>query len=251
MKKTLLQITQDILNELDSDPVNSIDDTFEASQIATIVRGCFEEMVANRNWPSQKKLIQLEASGDLTKPNYLRVPGGLKELEFFKYDKRKVGETNPNFQDVKYKDPESFLRYVSSRNTVNTNVTVVKDFSGTSLLILNDVAPSFWTSFDDNYIVTDSFNFPLDATLQKSKTQCMAYMEPIWVHKDDAIPDLPEEAFPALVEESKSVAFLTIKQMANQKAEQKAARQQRWLSRRAWKTKGGIQYENYGRRRKF
>ena len=35
--------------------------------------------------------------------------------------------------------------------------------------------------------------------------------------------------------------------MANQKAEQKAARQQRWLSRKAWRIEGGIEYENYGR----
>jgi len=36
--------------------------------------------------------------------------------------------------------------------------------------------------------------------------------------------------------------------MANQKAEQKAGRQQRWLSRKAWRAKGGILYENYGRK---
>jgi hypothetical protein len=72
--------------------------------------------------------------------------------------------------------------------------------------------------------------------------------KPKWVHMDDAIPDLPEEAFAALEEEAKSTAFVAIKQMANQKAEQKAARQNRWLSRKAWRAHGGIQYENYGRK---
>lgn len=73
------------------------------------------------------------------------------------------------------------------------------------------------------------------------------YMMPKWEHRDDYIPDLPSEAFSALIEESKSTAFLTLKQMANEKAEQKARRQQRWLSQKSWQAKGGVRYENYGR----
>jgi hypothetical protein len=110
------------------------------------------------------------------------------------------------------------------------------------------MSPSFWTSFDDDYIVCDSYDAQVDDTLQSSKTQVLAYMEPLWVHNDTAVPDLPSEAFPALLEEAKSTAFLVLKQMANQKAEAKAQRQQRWLSRKAWRTHGGVRYENYGRR---
>jgi hypothetical protein len=73
-------------------------------------------------------------------------------------------------------------------------------------------------------------------------------MHPTWSHVDNAVPNLPEEAFPALVEEAKSTAFLALKQTANQKAEQKASRQQRWLSRKAWSAHGGIRYDDYGRK---
>jgi hypothetical protein len=62
------------------------------------------------------------------------------------------------------------------------------------------------------------------------------------------IPDLPIEAFPLLEEESKSTAFFTLKQMANQKAEQKANRQSKWLSRKAWRAAGGVKFQNYGRK---
>ena len=36
--------------------------------------------------------------------------------------------------------------------------------------------------------------------------------------------------------------------MANPKAESEFTRQNRWLARKAWKLKGGIKYEDYGRK---
>jgi hypothetical protein len=169
-------------------------------------------------------------------------------MVFFKYDVRKEGQTHTTLADVTYKQPDDFLRYISSRNGASDNVKEVKDFSGSVLMVLNNSAPTYWTSFDDRYIVTDAYDKTVDDTLQSSKTQCLAYIEPKWVHMDEAIPDLPEEAFAALEEEAKSTCFITLKQMANQKAEQKAGRQNRWLARKAWRAHGGIQYDNYGRK---
>ena len=47
MKKTVLEIVQDIMNDMDSDKVNSISDTVESQQIAQTVRTVFESMVTN------------------------------------------------------------------------------------------------------------------------------------------------------------------------------------------------------------
>lgn len=248
MKYTLLELVQDILNDLDSDSVNSINDTVESQQVAQIVKSTFNELISNRNWPHLKKLVQFEASGSLAKPNYLSIPSGTKELILFTYDCRKSGETASKFKEIKYLEPEDFLKKLSLRISDNTNITIVIDFSGTPLSVINDKAPEFYTSFDDEWVVTDSFDSAVESTLQKSKSQCAAYIEPSWVHEDDAYPDLPEEAFAALLEESKSTAFLVLKQMANQKAEQKATRQNRWLSRKAWRVNGGLQYPDYGRK---
>jgi hypothetical protein len=247
-KMTLLEIVQDILNDMDSDEVNSINDTIESQQVAQTVKSCYFELIANRNWPHLRKLVQLEASGEMIKPNYLKLPEGTKELVFFKYDK--ATSANPKMQmlEVRWKEPDSFLRLVSSRDDTLAYHQTVVDFSGTSLIIANNQPPTYWTSFDDNYIITDSYDSDVENTLQKNKTQCLAYIDPLWTTSDEFIPDLPSEAFPALVEESKSTAFLNLKQMANQKAEQKAGRQQRWLSRKAWRAKGGILYESYGRK---
>lgn len=248
MRKTLLEITQEILNDLDSDIVNSIEDTIESQQVASIIRSCYNEMISNRNWPHLKKLVQLDALGDLSKPNYLIAPETLKELITFSYDKRTVENNKTTLKEVWYKEPEAFLRHVSSRNADNDNVIEVTDFSGSTLLITNNQPPSYWTSFDDTYIVTDSYDVNVDSTLQNDKTQCLAYIEPTWTHTDEAVPNLPAEAFAALIEEAKSTAFIALKQMVNTKAEQKSARQNRWLSRKAWRTHGGVQYADFGRK---
>lgn len=249
MKRTLIDIVREILSEMDSDDVNALGDTVESIQVASIVRSCYFEIIANRNWPHLRKLLQLEHSGDPNRPTHLKVPENIKELVFFKYNKFKGNSTVTSlFGDVTYKYPDEFLRLVSGRSFNSAHTIQIADFSGTSLLILDNVAPTYWTSFDDSYIVCDSYDKAVDDTLQKHKTQALMYIHPTWIHTEDAIPDLPAEAFPALVEEAKSTAFLTLKQMANDKAEQKARRQERWLARKAWQTHGGVRYDNYGRK---
>lgn len=246
-KMSLLDMVQDILSDMDADEVNSVDDTVEATQVAQIIKTCYFEMISNRNWPHLKKVIQLEASNELSRPNYLKMPERLKELSSFKY-KSSSSENNVTYNDVKYLYPDEFLRLVSSRSTNNPNTSEIEDFSGVKIYIHNNKPPSYWTSFDDVFLITDSYEKDKEGTLQKQNTQCLAYMEPVWERSDDFVPDLPGEAFSALLEESKSTAFIVLKQMANQKSEQKAGRQQRWLARKAWRAHGGVRYADFGRK---
>lgn len=248
MKYTLLEMVQDILNDMDADSVNSIDDTIESQQVAQILKTCYQEMMSNRNWPHQKRLMNLEAVADITRPNVLRIPDPVKELVYFEYDKYKQGNPVQTFQEVKWKEPESFLRYVSVRQQNNNNVMPVTLSNGISILIFNDVAPTYWTSFDDEFIVADSYDAGVDGTLQRHKTRVTAYVMDKWEHRDDFVPKIPVDAYSALLAEAKSTAFIALKQMANQKEEQKAQRQQRWLSRKAWRANGGVKYQNYGRK---
>ena len=247
-KKTVLEIVQEILSDMSSDEVLDIDDTIEAQQVATILESTFFDILGTRNWPHMRKLVQLEASGSTDYPNYLVLPERLKELVTIRYDKRKLGDTASRYEDLKYVYPDEFLRMTSQRKSDADNVVVVVDASGVELNIFNDKAPMYWTSFDDLNIVTDAWDVAVDTTLKKSKTQCVAYIIPEWDRANDAIPDLPLEAYVAFIEEAKSTCFYQLKQMANQKSEQKASRHNRWLSRKAWRAKGGVRYDNYGRK---
>lgn len=249
MKLTLLDMVQDILSEMDSDEVNSIDDTPEAGQIVQILKNCYFEMISNRNWPHLKKLTTLEHSGDLSKPTHLKLPENIKELDYFNYNKAKITDkAQVNYSEVRFLYPDDFLRYCSNRRTTD-NIRIVKDYGGTDLIIKTNQAPEYWTSFDDVYLVCDSYDSAADDTLKAAKTQAMIVRNPSWRTQDDFIPELPAEAFSAYLAEAKSTAFFALKQMMNEKVEAKAQRQQRWLSRKAWQAHGGVRYQNYGRRR--
>lgn len=248
-KLTVLEMVQSILNDMDSDTVNSIDDTVESQQVTSIIKDCYNEMISNRNWPHLRKLCQLESINDLTKPTHLKLAEGTKELVFFRYDKHRVYNSSKLiYEDVRYKEPDAFLRMVSGRNTENENVETVVDFSGTKILVNTNQPPMYWTTFDDQYIVCDSYDADVDDTLKESKTQCLAYIETPWEGLNDSVPNLPSEAFSALLAEAKSLAFFTLKQMVNSKAEATSQRQQRWLSRKAWAAEGGIKFANFGRK---
>lgn len=249
MKMTLLEIVQDILNDLESDEVNSIDDTAEAAQVAQIVKSCYMEWMSNREWSHLKRLIPLSHSGTPEKPTHILLPENIKELTYFAYESTRVEGTDEySMNEVRYLYPDEFLRRVNSRGLHTQNVQTVTDFSGTKFVVRTNAAPSVWTSFDDKYLVCDSYDSSLDDALKASKIQAMAVVMPKWVHEDDAVPDLPAEAFAGLLAEAKSTAFFSLKQMVNEKAEQKAARQQRWLSRKNGRTGNKQRYPNYGRR---
>ena len=98
MKKSLLDITQEILSDMDSDEVNSIDETVEATQVAEIVRSTYFAMISNRNWPHTRRSVNLVASGDASYPTHMRVEEDFKELCFINYDKASHGETRKKFR---------------------------------------------------------------------------------------------------------------------------------------------------------
>lgn len=246
-KMTLLEIVKDILTDMNSDKVNSINDTTESEDVAQIVKTCYFEMIGHRNWPHLRKLSPLESLSDVTKPNYLKIPENFKEMENLTYNVVSPTQTKTVYKKITYKEPDDFLTVSLALDSSKSTVQQISDFSSAKILINNNQAPSYWTSFDNKYVVLDSFDNTAGATVLGSRSQCLAYVEPEWSQLDDFIPDLPSEAFPALLEEAKSTSFLVIKQVGNQKAEQKAARQNRWLSRKAWTAKGGIVYPSYGR----
>lgn len=246
MKLSLLELVQDIMSDMDSDLVNSIDDTPEAQQVAQIVKTTFFDILGTKNWPHTRKLMQLNAATSAM-PTHCKIPERIKEVEWIQYESSEAGDTDINYKEISYLYPDEFVKRLNSRKSSESNVEQVVDPSGVTLLVLNDTAPQYWTSFDDEYIVFDNYDSAVDSFLQNSKFSVLVYQTPTWSVDDDFVPDLPEEAFPLLLSESKSRAFLALSQEPNEKAEQQSQRSRAWLSRKAWQAKGGVRYANYGR----
>lgn len=246
-KMTLLDIVAEILSDMTSDPVNSISDTFESEQVAKIVRRTYFNMFDERVWPHTGQLLRLTSSADSNKPTHMRIEDDVDNLVWVKYDIA-TGTNAPNYRDVTYMAPDQFIDYVMARQGDADNVTTVIDYRGVPLFVINNMAPTYYTSFDDEHLIFDSYVSSEESTLQHSKTQAFGYVQPEWRMENTFVPDMPNKAFGLLVAEAKSQAFLKLKEVFSQKDEQTATRQRGWLSREKRRTEGGIRYPDYGRK---
>lgn len=82
---TVLQMTQSILSALDSDSVNSISDTVESMQVATIIQNKYYDILTRGSLPEQQVLFQFTPSVDILKPTLMFLPAGTGHVEWIKY----------------------------------------------------------------------------------------------------------------------------------------------------------------------
>ena len=247
-KMNLLEMVQEILSDINSDAVNSISDTVESEQVARHIRSTFRNLYNDRVWPHTGSLLRLSSMADSTRPTHMKLLDDVEEILWIKYDSRETVSDPLKFRDVEYKTPEEFLTYVMSRDSSKDNAEVVIDIHGTPLIIHNDSHPTYWTMFDDEHVVFDSYMKTMDSVLVESKTQVFGYSEPEFLLENTFVPDIPLKLFPYFLSECKSVASLKIKEVFSQKDEQNSNRQKSWLARRKRRAGNGVKYPNFGRK---
>lgn len=202
-KRTLLAITQSILSATDGDEVNSIGDTMESLQVVDIIRSIYEQFREEHDLPSTERLFTLEDAATSTYPTRLKLPEKVALMKWVKYAEVTYPTVDGDpvakeYKDVQYLEPEEFFNIVDTRNPLDTNAVVVAYplDANIKLTILNDKAPQYWTSFDDEYIWFDSWDSTKDSTLVGNHTKCFGQFHSDFVLDDDFIPDLPGNLFP-------------------------------------------------------
>ena len=232
-KLSLLDMTQNILSALDSDPVDSIDETVEAVQVAELVKEAYFELLSQRDWPFLFQLAPLQALGDLTNPTKMKIPDTWNKVKWIKYNKK----------EIEWLDPQTFNDVISNR-VVQPNVIDANGY------VINQ-DPQYWTSYDDQFIIFDGYDKTVDNTLQASKSSAYGTQQASWTHMDNFVPAIPEKFFPTLLAEAKSQAFVNLKQQANAREERKATRGRMAMRNDSWKNEQGVvKYNsrvNYGR----
>lgn len=246
-KMTLLEVVQDVCSDLNLDLVDAIDETVDSSRVASIARSVYFEMMARRDWPHLMELTELDNGSDVNARTRLLIPENVSRIEWITYNCLRDGETRDRRRALCYQYPDEFIARANNLNRDNPNVIENVSSNGAKFLIRTDKQPQYWTSFTQDSVVLDSFDQTVEATSQGNKTQVLLYRTPVWSHDDLYVPDMPVEAFPGYLAEVKSVAALRINEVADQKAEQQAVRQQRRLSNQSWRAHGGIRKPNYGR----
>ena len=206
-KLTLLEIVQSVLSSMDGDSVSAISDTVESDQIVQIAHDVYNSMMAAADWAHLKTVVQLEASGDSTKPTLMSLPDDVAEVLDIRYNITQDGDVNTRWsKPLEYVDSHEFLNRVYQRNTSNDNVGTETTSEGISILYLNDTAPTFYTSFDDNVVIFDAYDSVVDTTLQSSKTAANVIKSTSWTNSNTFVPDMPARMFSTYLEKVRLVA---------------------------------------------
>jgi len=228
MKKTLLQMVQEILAALDSDEVNSYADSTESLQVASIIENTYWDIVSQSSFPKLHTPFELTSSGNPSHPNLMTLPEDYLTIAWIKYDQSTTDNADAGYFDVQYVDQGEFLRMMYSMDSTDTNVTAYEYTlsSGDTMNIrcYNDRPPNYYTSLDDNLLIFNSFDATQGSTLQADKSLAYGEKKPTWTMNDSFVPDLPDKQFTILRNEAKATAFAELKQTTNTNAERKARR---------------------------
>jgi hypothetical protein len=254
MKYTLLDMTQSIASSMDSDEINSINDSVESLQIANVIRSAYFDIISRANLPEHYTIVTLDAYTDNTKPIFMTVPETVSKIVWLKYNKTETAADNPNMQLITYLTLSQFLDRMQSIDPDGVDVDTFDHTVGSDtfkFVYYTDTQPSYYTTFDDNTVVFDSFDSAIDTTLQKSKTQCYGKSVIPFTMADSFTPDLDEDQFPLLLNEAKSLAWLELKQSPHLIAERNIKRNWSHVQKNKYRTETLSDFEklpNFGRK---
>jgi hypothetical protein len=242
MKRTLLEMVQSILSDMDSEAVNSISDSVEAEQVASVIQDTFFNLIAARDIPEHRQLIKLTSLSDSDKPTHFKYPTNTRQLSRVDYN---VATTGTTYREITFVEPMVFIDRMNQ--DTSSSITVTDVAGGTTLFIGNSTSPSYYTSFDDEHIVMDSYDADVDSTLQNIKSRAFGYVYPTFTIEDSFQPDLDDTMLPYMLAEAKSTCFSLFKSGSDPKIEQSARRLKSFVQNDMYKTKRANKRPHYGR----
>ena len=253
MKLTLLQMVTKILSALESDEVNSINDTVESTQVVEILEDVYNDLAVELDVPEHETLFQLIATTDSLIPCVMTVPSTISSVANIKYDNKTATETIANYLKVDYVPFDEFLTRSQGlrNNTTGVAVQSVAMNSETfAFMYWTDRHPTIFTIADDDIIIFDAIDLTVDTTLQKSKTMCQGVGIPAFSKVDTFVPDLDATQFPLYLNRAKLRAFAEIKQVRNDEAGEAARKQKLAIQNKKQKTPTDTRFDRvpkYGR----
>lgn len=196
MKKTLLEVCQDMLAAIDAENVTDVGETEEADMCVRIANRVFEQIAVSKRWKHFKGFTSLTTQ---TNKNEMGLPTGMISLD--------SGSVYYDDEWVRWMEPEDFLYMTIRRNTDETNIEKVN-----GIKVYNDRNPTWYTSDDNETFRFDAFN---TTNLVQSKSNVFGHILPVSLVTDAAaFFDFPAVVYPALVEYCVGRAMLELQQNA-------------------------------------
>ena len=247
-KRTILELVQQLGEGIGSDEIDSLDETIEASEIATILKQTFNEVISRKRWEFiADRVRQLDAiAGGSTQLNTLLIPSDVTRINCLKY--RNTDNTVVEFTEIEYLQPCEFLEYVQSRNSADANVTAIANDDGVAINVLTDAPPTRWTSFDEEVITFDAYdstvatgNLAADSVIIADIVPSIDYTDPTATLK------LPERMETLVFNEALSTCNYRLRQTNDPRADRIARRQHISLRENEAITNKDTKEANYGR----
>lgn len=229
MRYNLLKMVQLILSAMDSDEVDSIEDTVESKQVVDVIEVTYNDIVSTIDFPDKWDFFQLQPSLDVTKPTLLSVPDNVGRIEYIQYETEDSGSDNLDYRTIRCSDRFEFLRRMDKLFNTADSPTRLYSYDylnddGESFKIqgYNDVQPNYYMTPNNRTIIFDNFDASQGSTIVGARTRCYGMMIPSFVRNDTFVPDLDPRQFTLLLNEAKAQAFIELKQIENTKAEKRA-----------------------------
>lgn len=246
-KPTVLDLVNSILVGMRLERVDSLDETPEATDAASVLKETYYNILSNKEWNFNKKTFALTSLVDTSKPVVMKIPEGVTDIEYIKYLDGETGE----YKNVKYLKPQEFLETLTKRTGEYGVYTNLVSKLNTEMKILEDRNPEFWTSFDEENIVFDAFDKTQFTTLLEKDVLCYGTVVPNFELTEDYEVDLPEDfIWSYYLPEAKANAQFSIVQEANQMEMEKAKKGRLLQARKHPKSKNEYEwlYPRWGRR---
>lgn len=241
-KMNMLDMVNNILSDMDSELVVSLDDTLEAEQVSNIIKNTYYDLISHREWPELNAAVNLTSYADSSKPTTFAIPDSVAKIHWITY--RIDDATDFTHREMKIVTPAEFIRKTDMVRDNYVEVTI----GGTTVKIKNDEDPTFYTVFDDNDVVFNSYNASEGATLVTSYIRCYAKTLPTFSTTDpNFVPALDAEAFSYFLAEAKNQAFSLLKGGIDPMINQAARRHKSYIQNDKYKTQPKRALSTYGR----
>lgn len=240
---TLIEMVRNIhLDLTDGEYIYTINENMLSTHITEIIKTSYFNLIDSREWPHLLKSFQLTATSAST-PTHMTLPSTKTNLHYVKYNRKPTG-VGPNlFTLIKFLPPQRFMNLVDARDDTLATVDIITDPSGIPINIINNTSPTYYTSFDEQSIIFDSYDVAVDTYLTAAKTQCYGMVYPTYTESDDFYFDLPPEMFNLILNDAKSTAYLTLRGQPNIKAELAAKAINDKLETESWKIRKNKNYK--------